>query len=56
MSLVPVEIVNKSKQTVRMTLDADGEQFAYLCKQVAIGALTSVNVVKPAARKPASAK
>jgi hypothetical protein len=50
-----VEIVNGSKQTVRLDLDPEGDQFAYFRKLVQRGDLVSVEVVKSApARKPAT--
>jgi hypothetical protein len=52
-ALVPVEIVNNSGQTVRMSVD-DGEQLAYLRKLVRAEELESVKVLTSAARKPAS--
>jgi hypothetical protein len=52
MALVPVEIVNKSGQTVRMSVD-DDEQLAYFRKLVRADELESVKVLTPA-RKPAS--
>ncbi|WP_199830166.1 hypothetical protein [Streptomyces viridochromogenes] len=55
MADVAVEIVNNSKQTVRMTVD-DGEQLDYLKKLVRREDLQSVKVVTPAGRKPAASK
>lgn len=52
MALVPVEIVNNSGQTVRMSVD-DGEQLAYYRKLVRAEDLESVKVLTPA-RKPAA--
>ncbi|MFF8473887.1 hypothetical protein [Streptomyces sp. NPDC015414] len=54
MALVAVEIVNNSDQTVRRMLDEDGEDLAYLKRMVRREDLKSVEVVKPAARKPAA--
>jgi hypothetical protein len=52
--LVPVEIVNGKGQTVRMTLEEDGEQLAYFRKLVKREDLESLKVLTPAARKPAA--
>lgn len=53
--LVPVEIVNGSGQTVRLMVEEDGEQLAYLRKLVRREDLESVKVITPAAgRKPAT--
>lgn len=54
MALVPVEIVNKSGSTVRMTVD-DGEQLDYLRKLVRAEDLDSVKLITPA-RKSAAGK
>lgn len=56
MALVAVEIVNKAPepQTVRLMLEEDGEQLDYLRKLVKREDLESVQVLKPAARKPAA--
>ncbi|WP_329544697.1 hypothetical protein OG548_08245 [Streptomyces sp. NBC_01356] len=57
MALVAVEIVNKSKQTVRLSLEEDGEELEYLRKLVRREDLVSVEVLKSApARKPAASK
>jgi hypothetical protein len=55
---VPVEVVNNAGQTVRLTLDEDGEFLAHLRKMVRAEDLESVKVLKPSApaRKPAPAK
>lgn len=55
MAVVPVEIVNKSKQTVRMSLD-DGEQLDYFKKLVRADELESVKVLTPARKAPTSSK
>jgi hypothetical protein len=54
MALVSVEIVNNSKQTVRLSLDEDGEELAYLRKLVKREDLESLKVLP--ARKPAASK
>lgn len=53
--LVPVEIVNKSGQTVRRMVEEDGEDLAYLQRLARREDLKSVKVLTPAsARKPAA--
>lgn len=52
MADVPVEVVNNSGQTVRLTLDADGEYLAYLRKLVRAEELESVKAL-PARKAPA---
>lgn len=54
MAVVPVEIVNNSGQTVRMSVD-DGEQLEYLRKLAKREDLKSVKVLAPTStRKPAA--
>jgi hypothetical protein len=55
MALVAVEVVNNSAQTVRLSLDEDGDTLAYLRKLVKREDLDSVKVL-PAARKTAASK
>lgn len=55
MALVAVEIVNNSAQTVRLTLDDEGDDLAYLRKRAKREELESVKVL-PAGRKPAASK
>lgn len=50
MALVPVEIVNNENQTVRLSLEEDGEQIEYLKTRVRREDLKSVKVL-PAPRK-----
>ncbi|ADE43452.1 gp28 [Streptomyces phage phiSASD1] len=53
--LVPVEIVNNSGQTIRLMVEEDGEQLAYLRRQAKREDLESVKVLSLASlRKPAS--
>jgi hypothetical protein len=55
MALVPVEIVNAQDQTVRLSLEKDGEEIEYLEARVRRGDLKSVKVLPaPAARKAAA--
>jgi hypothetical protein len=54
MALVAVEVENKSKQVVRFTLEEDSETLEYLRKLLKRDELERVEVLKPAARKPAA--
>lgn len=56
--VVLVEVENKSRQVVRLTLDEDGEQLQYLRKLLKRDELERVDVLPkaPAARKPAAGK
>jgi hypothetical protein len=56
MAVVPVEVVNNSGQTVRLSLEEDSEQLAYLRTLVRREDLDSVKVLTPTARKPAATK
>lgn len=47
MADVAVEVVNNSDQTVRLTLDEEGEALAYLRRQVRAEDLKSVKVLTP---------
>lgn len=55
MAVVAVEVVNKSGQTVRLSLEEDSEHLAYLRTLVRREDLVSIKVL-PAARKPATSK
>jgi hypothetical protein len=52
-AVVSVEIVNNSKQTVRMALDEDSDLLAHLRKQVRTEELVSVKVLTPARKTTA---
>jgi hypothetical protein len=54
MALVAVEVVNNSDQTVRLSMDEDSDQLAYLKTLVKREHLVSVKVLP--ARKPAASK
>jgi hypothetical protein len=56
MATVSVEVENGSGQVVRFSLEENGEQHEYLRKQLRRDELRRVEVVKPAARKPATTK
>ena len=53
MADVAVEVVNNSDQTVRLTLDEDGEYLAYLRRLARAEEIQSVKVL-PAGRKTAA--
>jgi hypothetical protein len=55
MAFVAVEVVNNSDQTVRLSLDAEGDTLAHLHKLAKREDLKSVKVL-PAARKTAASK
>ncbi|MEU0245176.1 hypothetical protein ABZ192_12725 [Streptomyces sp. NPDC006235] len=54
MAVVPVEIVNNSGQTVRMSLGEDSDLLAHLRKQVRTEELVSVKVLTPARKTSAT--
>jgi hypothetical protein len=56
MALVPVEVVNNSGQTVRLSLEEDSEQLEYLRKLVRREDLESVKVLTPAPARKTAAK
>ncbi|MCX4572283.1 hypothetical protein OHB41_03600 [Streptomyces sp. NBC_01571] len=56
MALVPVEIVNGSSQTVRLSLEEDGDTLAYFRKLARREDLESVTVLTPAPARKSAAK